>query len=149
MINANELRIGNYVRCNISNDAGVYKVYRVGGWIRNWGTKKKDKSFVDEQLIMLNGGARDKEEYPESKISPIKLSPEILVKCGFKKMNGSKSVYHIFINDLEISINPDLSFAYIDSTWGQASIKNPIFKYLHQVQNLIFALTGKELEFNP
>lgn len=90
----------------------------------------------------------DKEELNQY-WKPIPLSPEVLLACGFEKLPGSKSVYRIIIEGLEISVNPTLSFAYIDTEWGQASIKNPIFKYLHQVQNLVHTLTQAELVFNP
>ena len=75
----------------------------------------------------------------------IPLTPEILEKAGFELLPRSVFVYRILIKDVEISVSIELNFAYIDTVWGQASIKHPIFKYLHQVQNLVHALTGTEL----
>lgn len=139
MINASELRIGNWVKCKVSNDAGFYQVERVGGWIRNWATKKKE-SFVDERLIKICGGARNGEEYPESKLAPVVITPEILQKGGFTWSGGD----HWATKDNSV---------WIEDYQGFYRLCRPIFaptktKDLHQIQNLYFALTNEELEIN-
>lgn len=68
---------------------------------------------------------------------PIPLTPELLEKCGFKKYDGygykvaqgyiikHANGYFYHYHDLRIRVD-----------------------YLHQLQNLVFALTGKEIEIN-
>lgn len=113
---------------------------RVGNWIR-W----KDNQQVFETSVGLFL------EYPfwkhlsKGDYEAIPLSPDILEKCGFKKLKGSRSVFFICHNDMEISVSIELHYAYIDTFWGQASIKEPIFQYLHQLQNLYHSLTNQEL----
>ena len=73
---------------------------------------------------------------------PIPLTPEILEKCGFES-KGHSTYWHI---------NPDLSYVFKISHVGNgkwfsinATANKPI-QYLHELQNLYFALTGEELE---
>lgn len=68
------------------------------------------------------------------KYTPIPLTPEILEKCGFEKCScgGWKHGIHISKYDN-----------------GKLYYKTVIIKYLHQLQNLYFALTGEELTFKP
>jgi hypothetical protein len=131
MIPSNELRIGNWV-----ND------FKGGGY--NSPSYQKVTSIGVEGINgwhdMGSSGCAKFED-----IEPMALTPELLVKIGFEKLPGSKFVYRIIVDDLEISISVDLFYAYIDTKWGQASIKKPIFKSLHQLQNLYFALTNSEL----
>ena len=70
--------------------------------------------------------------YDFQELEPIPLTEEILLKCGFEE-----SQYHFCIGDFIIR-KPDFVLCDI-------GIKvNPI--NLHQLQNLYFALTGKELK---
>src|SRR6185312_9286781 len=72
----------------------------------------------------------------ESTLQPIPLTPEILERCGFEK-HGEKDEIRYYLNDFyfeDISLKRDECF-----------IAN--VEYLHQLQNLYFALTGQELEF--
>lgn len=76
-------------------------------------------------------------------IDPIPLTPEWLERCGFKRMNAG------WIND-----SGSLSFYDKDSETGNGVYKMEYgtrnyaagFLYLHQLQNLCFALTGEEIE---
>jgi hypothetical protein len=61
---------------------------------------------------------------------PIKLTPQILEKCGFE-FNGG-----YFIIPLK------------NSLYGIDKIKVGKGIFLHQLQNLYFALTGEELDIN-
>jgi len=67
---------------------------------------------------------------------PIPLMPEILEKFGFEKLHP----YKIWSNG-----KCGLSYKE-DGTWHE-TIGNS-FKYVHQLQNLYFALTGEELNIN-
>lgn len=70
-------------------------------------------------------------------IKPISLTPEILEKCGFEK-------------DSEVIFKHDDTMVYSGSGFiDYYHFGHPIKKninYLHQLQNLYYALTGTELE---
>jgi len=73
---------------------------------------------------------------------PIPLTPEILEKCGFKKSENEK----FFKRDFYILvIDEDGSYAFGTDTYDGYFTD---IKYLHQLQNLYFALTGEELKIN-
>lgn len=87
----------------------------------------------------------------ENWIDPIPLTPEILGKCGFgPDSNGWK---------LKISETMFLWWGEMERTMRMCSseadwsypiyLKEPIyrFQYLHQLQNLFFALTGADLNY--
>lgn len=119
MLKANELRIGN--------------------WVNN-GHYNTTVSALIISVIEAN-----KQEF-----FPISLTPELLVKCGFNRdvdydgdplWSMSNSLLYLFIQ-------PDESLM---SCYGNYKIEDSHgfgftrITYLHQLQNLIFALTEKEL----
>lgn len=75
-------------------------------------------------------------------VHPVLLTEDVLLKCGFKQgkmqhgdlcfyWNGQVVAYGIFYDDL-----------------NEVLIDNSSIKYLHQLQNLYFALTGEELKIS-
>jgi hypothetical protein len=84
-----------------------------------------------------------------SHIKPIPLTEEWLLKFGFIKENFhyviDKDKYHTF--SILIGI---ISFPFIKSNDKVISENFSFYgiKYVHQLQNLYFALTGKELILN-
>jgi len=114
---AQDLRVGNI----------VWRVFAPYGNERDRWYETIKKLSVDDDLSL-----------PSSYIEPIKLTPEILAKCGF-------------------TITPDGSYYYDGVNLYKDHI-GYVFKYgvyvvvgrnistLHQLQNLIHALTGNELE---
>ena len=134
---ANELRIGNLILCRNETD-------RVCG--------------IDEKI---NGDAiicSDKYGVGESDIKPIPLTEEWLLKFGFESWN-CKGVYWIF--EKVIYKKLDIEQKMIISSSGTCCIEEqedhrevevqkfiirPDIQYVHQLQNLYFALTGEELE---
>lgn len=70
---------------------------------------------------------------------PIKLTEDILLKCGF-----IKDEFDNWENETRLGLyKPDDFDGYL-SIWGDSTVGECY--YLHQLQNLYFALTGKELE---
>ena len=81
--------------------------------------------------------------------SPIPLTPEILEKCEFKSIGILKKDENVYITDL---------FQYYKHTDGNIELKLSFspeidnilnisyIKYVHQLQNLYFALIGQELK---
>jgi hypothetical protein len=116
-MNANELRIGNYA---IVKDAPIEAIIRVRA-----------------QHI-----AEAEEHNPSWFLYPIPLTPEILVKCGFKKelVVGKSDKFFYSLNGL--------SYNECHVAWWYRGVLDFQIKYLHQLQNLYFALTGTELTVN-
>ena len=140
MITANGLQIGNILEHKFSG-----KHCRVFG-------------------VHINGTI-ETDEFPTahhmSAYSPIILTPEILKKCGFED-SGTTIDNHSF--DLYRKGSIPLWFNNYDphSAWvvlydlGHGAKENhkgfnpqPDIFCLHQLQNLYFALTNTELQYNP
>jgi len=104
---------------------GNYYFYITGEIIK---VDKKHFNYIDKFCKFAN---------------PIELTPEILEKwCGF--------IYNdniLELNDFEIGYEND------DFVYNQFSVRYKKLiilkvKYLHQLQNLIYVLTGEELKVN-
>ena len=81
-------------------------------------------------------------------LHPIPLTPEILEKCGFKKLNNAWVPIDYSATDylkwsFTIWDNKDGTYRYNSAEFI------PELKYLHQLQNLYYALTGEELIYKP
>lgn len=117
---ANELRIGNWVRCKIYNGNNDVII---------------PFAFQEYSYIHL--------------FEPIPITPKILERAGFGRIDYYAG------NPFRIGINLDNHFLLCyhdavamgcdDSFYNEAF---PHVKYLHQLQNLYFALTGTELDIN-
>lgn len=114
MINANELRIGNYVIATngeyVAIDAGGINAI-ANGWLGN-------------------------EELP---ITAIPLTPEILEKAGFVH-DTAWGLFTIKTETGEIILSDDYILQSTDTLTK--------LYFLHQLQNLYFALCGEELEIS-
>lgn len=82
-----------------------------------------------------------------SQSTPVPLTEEILLKCGFGK------IQNIYQRHNQVLLEPTVNNSFIVKFWTiSISRAEPIYhnnltiKYLHQLQNLYFALTGEELE---
>lgn len=147
MIQPNEIRLGNWVlddegscskiigfkpydhsvRCN--EDEGCYILFdrlHKGEWTKGWVTENAN-------------------------LQPIPLTEEILLKCGFNP-NGEPNKYlsphenaYCDKNFESLVYDTNTQEFIIDaSEYNAAQIG---CKFLHQLQNLFFALTGQELEY--
>lgn len=130
MINANELRIGNLVS---HNDASMHKeIWQIGNNTVSFSIGRDRKGVEHYQTYYLEG------------VNPIILTEDWLLKFGFRKEDkyGNGSSYFLYtLGILTYNTSYDLLWA------GNISdIKQP--KYVHQLQNLYFALTGKELAYS-
>lgn len=72
---------------------------------------------------------------------PIELTEEILLKCGFVK-----DEFDNWENETRLGLYKPEEFDGYLSIWGDSTVGE--CNYLHQLQNLYFALTGQELEIN-
>lgn len=140
MIKVNELRIENF----ISDDEGV--LAKVTGFAPLEHSVRCDEEEGCHLLVdcyLANGSMRTGCETDSPECEPIPLTPEWLQRCGLFE-NGSsykgelrfKGCGHLTIETIE---NGGLGyFAPFNKTIE--------IKYLHQLQNLYFALTGEELK---
>lgn len=84
--------------------------------------------------------------YYENEIFPIPLSPEILEKCGFSKTSYEEQSWQISQSENGIVFCEDDKNGYCEVVldfYSQVRVR-----YLHQLQNLYYALTGTELNIN-
>lgn len=107
---------------------------RIGNIIKYYGRYTR---VEPNNITELSKGAGD--------YKPIPLTEEILLKCGFEKINKHKELdSHGYLMDgMEYLHTIDNGITFTDSVQNEIE-----FKYLHQLQNLYFALTNKELEVN-
>lgn len=131
-----DLAIDNYVKCKVSNDAGIYKILAIDGY----------------NLKVMLDGARQGEWYTLDKIKGIPHTPEILEKCGFVKntTDDGTAYYNLKFNDEPFC---DLSLLGREENGVYVVMLYPYldeFKYhsLHQIQNIFYSITQKELIIN-
>lgn len=140
-IEAKELRIGNYV----SEDyGGIYEVININS---------EGFDYLDLRKPTFKALGR----YDFSGIKPIPLTEEILFKCGFKKKEDGWFGLKYFtdcelsaeVTDIQINLSSfRCGVADLDNEFHSYAMTGKRIKYLHQLQNLYFALTGSELEVN-
>ena len=125
-----ELRFGN----NLLLYGKVVKVTEIG-------------FRIDDYYLRVEG---NKNGYYLDQFEPIELTEEILLKCGFKYrpcgIQGADMWQGLAYWDLNgVHLRGDKKVT--NSLKIQGFIDSEI-KYLHQLQNLFFSLTHKELEIN-
>ena len=146
---ASELRIGNLIK-------GIYHDYDDGidEEIENETICKVvtlDVSGSGDYPIYVYSD-EDIEHFSEFK--PIPLTEEWLLKFGFEKLNTKMSDCFVFQKGLwRVAIKDNIEKTYEWVLWHER-ISPPTwclsrFEYVHQLQNLYFALTGEELTLKP
>jgi len=115
---------------------------RVGNWL-NDPRQYDPKFFPKTDNGYFKATARDIQYADE--FEPIKLTEEILLKCGFYK-TGITELY-LLTDTINISwFEEDPTVIEINSENIYSYIVN--CEFLHQLQNLYFALKSQELEIN-
>ncbi len=82
------------------------------------------------------------EGYPEQ-ANPVPLSPELLEKAGFEKETKFDEPHDYWFKKEMRTFAKERMYIYLP--YGLFDSMAPC-KYLHQLQNLYYALTGTELE---
>jgi len=122
----NELRIGNWVLVN-NKPSSIDSIHESHG--------------VNLSIFLGgygDGGSLYSDQFDE--IKPIRLTTEILEKARFRQAITNDRIWLLRIGDTNLMLHID------GSAW---SYSGPILikiEYVHQLQNLYFALTGEELE---
>lgn len=132
MVDIKELRIGNIVKCYSS----LYK---------------KNKPFEVSQILVDNIELIDTDESFEilyDMLDGIPLTEELLLKCGF-----TKEYYGFSCDIVELSYgrflcndDTDKDNLFLSINNAEYTISGVSLKYLHQLQNMYFYLTGNELD---
>lgn len=119
MINANELRIGNWLN--------VIKVSPV--------------QITADHIKSIAEGDAD--------YSAIPLTPDILQKAGFVQISDydPEGPTHRMNSSIGV-IDVSYGYSMVDVVQNIGRVRHNKIKYLHQLQNLYFALTGEELTIN-
>ncbi len=130
MIIVNDLRIGNIVSYN--------------GYVYRIGALSKDFPFLDTDEFGFN-------IITYNNIHGVELTPELLKACGFIESKRIKGGFTIegFEIDLDYITQDKIGYEFeykfgLSDKWNLVHVK-----YLHQLQNLIYTLTGKELNTQP
>lgn len=133
---ANELRIGNLLLDELTKE--LLKVIEI--------------SETGFSTKVIN---RDKFPLPDGwKAKPIQLTEEWLLKFGFFEHKSGKESMS-FTSSLyaspcfEAIRLEDGTFYFLSFNLMSATIEQPDLKYVHQLQNLYYALTGQELTLKP
>lgn len=121
MIDKKDLRIGNY----IMYDNRYFQIYSISD------------EFPTLNTIEFGIGVVD-----WNNISPIPITEELLVKCGFEQDDELDYRFRLGIKHDPDFITYDLddNMYSIHDSWINTTIKS-----LHQLQNLYYALTKQEL----
>ena len=138
-IDIKELRLCNYV--SFTDPSGKTCNMLVGGvtpdeillWLPS------DVSPGDK--VEVSNGITIRGWQDGSEINPTPLTKELVLKCGFEEEFGG-IIYYNRNRGIEFNFSNGWCMASI----GEYEITS--VKYLHQLQNLYFALTEEDLEIN-
>ena len=124
LIDISELRIGNLVKIKTSNDAAYYPIYAIDGM----------------GLKVVLGGVRQCEGWKDiSLLKPIRITETLLGKLGFQFTPEGDDAYEQIWRSEE-------GFEVWEHSKGfSCDLIDDDVKSLHQLQNLHFFLTQKEL----
>lgn len=140
MINPKDLRIGNF----ICDDEGVLaKIIGFAPFDHSIRCDEEEGCKLLVDCYHANGARRSGCETDSPECNPIPLTLEWLERMGFKKVpNG------VGLLVLEGYVEISSLFTGFPLTLGIDGSRMPLHqvKYVHQLQNLYFALTGEDLE---
>lgn len=138
MIDVRELRIGNFFKISVCDNFRVDEIY-----------KKEDRFYYVKNNIGYNesylyGVVED--------LQPIPITEEMLLKCGFRLCIKEDLLYAfepgIFrIFDFYIRRIDNKFYLYHigNDDYSNGVIRDIPLLYLHQLQNIYYDFTGKEL----
>lgn len=135
-----ELRINNWVNLflGIDDNGTQYRPMQIKGIMED----------LSGEFYYLNTNSANW-VYSTQNLEPIPLTEDILLKCGFEIINENSAEKRYGIVENHV-FDGDASLIYWNTTENAGKIfrGDMEIKSLHQLQSLIHALTGKELEIN-
>ena len=125
-LSATELRIGNYITTEYLNKS-TFKVI----------------SIHSDRIYFESVRENFKSDTIQNYIKPIQLTEEWLVKFGFEKLTdksrGFNSNSYTYTKGISFIVHLNDKLLSVNFWKGNEK------KYVHELQNLFFALTGEEL----
>lgn len=129
MLNPKELRIGNMLLYN----GVVDRITCI------------DLDLDDEGVPLVSFGDSNPVELNYGKVAPIPITRSILDLLGFEeRFHGAYFAHKNYDNEFEIA-QYDTGYRF-SVNQNEHEIGN-VFYYVHRLQNLFFAITGKELNY--
>jgi hypothetical protein len=148
-MNKKELRCGNLVEILTSNSMVNLPTGKFG----TIEEIREEKAKIRYDYDTSDGFCVFNRRYDT--IRPIKITGEILIQLGFIKSKGRfGDDYYLIRNDYDIYfVIEHWTDTEEDSKWKnhwfiKYTVKPFDIKYIHEIQNLFFALTGEELQYN-
>jgi hypothetical protein len=132
MINPKQCMVGNYFQDSLSGEKLILDEIT-----------RNDANDLVLGLVVI-----DRDKYPLSngwQAVPIPLTRELLFLCGFELQKGLLAHRYFKKDDLELERSAE-GFLRIMVTQFCTFRFETEYKFLHEIQNLYFSLTGKELE---
>lgn len=126
-VSVTDLRIGNLIHYN-NNHKEIGKISLLVS------------DIVDALSYCQINYRRDKKHWLIN-LQPVKLTEDWLTAFGFIKL-GELDFFYILESEMNLKISCDLKMV----AWYNLQLHNVKIKYVHQLQNLHFALTGYELQ---
>lgn len=140
MIQASEIKVGNRFIREVHNQRGL----------------EYDHDFVMDE-IMLGKFFSPDTGWALQDLFPIPLSKEVLLACGFKQQAQDGNLF--FLNEFRYSLSGQFITLLRHCDKAGESQKHSCgfpfltdrvnIKYLHELQNLYYALTKTELNYTP
>lgn len=122
---------------------------RIGNWLIDYSGKPFQWSLEHFEILTLEKNRADIDEVIKS---PIQLTEEILLKCGFSDKDYKQGYMGIDYKSGAMTFDFVLNKPGVMGNWNKCyTFSLPDYRfvnidYLHQLQNLVFDITGKELE---
>ena len=140
-MNAKELRIGNYIIENVETD--------IIGRVKGVNSYEADNT---ERVVYT-----ERQTTPEEFIQPIPLTEEWLVNLGVIKHNYTKDMPEKFQRP-DIDEDGNIYYTWVKGAfnleiqesgeiWFEVYSHYIHVKWVHQLQNIYYALTGEELAY--
>ena len=132
MINANELRLNNYLQL----DGEIYQVNEVNNNLQCVELKRQNQSNPN-----INEYEECDLDYPW--LNPVGLTNEILLSLGFENFNTA-----LIKGEYILKQQPNLEWSVDIEPMDKFYHTIATIKSVHQLQNIYFALTDEELVFS-
>lgn len=139
------------------------KDLRINNWVKICFHEKEGWEEVQVTDIHHDNTIDTNSKFETNKYyyEPIELTPEVLIKCGFKQVEGEDNIWEeLKLSNFEIvwwisgmyfittdGFGGDFDFNHATDEDTYWTIHHSV-KHLHQLQNLFFSLTGEELIIN-
>lgn len=139
MVSTKELRIGNLILADFNGegDKKIIEIFQIN----------ESGSILSDQLIN-NKGLGNLQEHWDEYLYGIELTEEWLIRLGFERK--SRDNEFVWVTQYYMFLNPDSGWyfrykfdGFVSFNFGDLFVKD--IQFVHQLQNLYFALTGEEL----